>query len=104
MTNSRTEKLIFGGTSLLVFAFLYLPLFLIVLYAFNKTTINSWPFPGFSTRWFEKLADDPDVKDAAWLSVKIAVFSTALALLLGTSMAFAFARHRFFGREIVNFV
>ena len=77
MGQSRASKWVFGGTAALVFAFLYLPLFLIVLYAFNKTTINSWPFPGFSTRWFEKLAHDPDVKDAAWLSVKIAVFSTA---------------------------
>src|SRR3954452_13712060 len=104
MGESRVSKWVFGGTAALVFAFLYLPLFLIVLYAFNKTTINSWPFPGFSTRWFSKLADDPDVKHAAWLSVKIALFSTALAVVLGTSMAFAFARHRFFGREIVNFV
>ena len=56
MTGSRAERWIFGGTSALVFAFLYLPLFLIVLYAFNKTNINSWPFPGFSTQWFDKLA------------------------------------------------
>ena len=50
---------IFGGTSALVLAFLYLPLFLIVLYAFNETNINSWPFPGFSTRWFDKLVPRP---------------------------------------------
>jgi putative spermidine/putrescine transport system permease protein len=103
VTGSRAEKWIFGGTSALVFAFLYLPLFLIVLYAFNETTINSWPFPGFSTRWFDKLAHDPVPKDAAWLSVKIALASTAIALLLGTSMAFAFARYPFRGREAVNF-
>jgi putative spermidine/putrescine transport system permease protein len=103
MTGSRAEKLIFGSTSVLVFTFLYLPLALIVLYAFNETNINSWPFPGFSTRWFDKLANDPVPKDAAWLSVRIAVFATALALVLGTSMAFAFARFRFFGREFVNF-
>jgi putative spermidine/putrescine transport system permease protein len=103
MGGSRAEKLIFGGTSLIVFVFLYLPLFLIVLYAFNETNINSWPFPGFSTRWFDKLAHDPVPKEAAWLSVRIALFSTALALVLGTSMAFAFARHHFFGREFVNF-
>ena len=48
-----------AATSALVFAFLYLPLVLIVLYAFNKTNINSWPFPGFSTRWFDKLAPRP---------------------------------------------
>jgi putative spermidine/putrescine transport system permease protein len=103
MTGSRAERWIFGGTSALVFAFLYLPLFLIVLYAFNKTNINSWPFPGFSTKWFDKLLHDPVPKDAAWLSVRIAVASTALALLLGTSMAFAFARFQFFGRELINF-
>ena len=103
MTGSRAEKWIFGATSALVLAFLYIPLLLIVLYAFNKTNINSWPFPGFSTKWFDKLFHDPVPKEAAWLSVKIALASTAIALLLGTSMAFAFARHRFFGREVVNF-
>jgi putative spermidine/putrescine transport system permease protein len=103
MGGSRAEKLIFGGTSAVVFVFLYLPLLLIVLYAFNETNINSWPFPGFSTRWFDKLAHDSVPKDAAWLSVRIALFATALALVLGTSMAFAFARFRFFGRELVNF-
>jgi putative spermidine/putrescine transport system permease protein len=103
VTGSRAEKLIFGGTSALVFVFLYLPLVMIVLYAFNDTTINSWPFPGFSTQWFDKLAHDSVPKDAAVLSVKIALFATGLALVLGTSMAFAFARYTFFGREIVNF-
>ena len=103
MTSSRAERWIFGGTSALVLVFLYLPLGLIVLYAFNKTNINSWPFPGFSTQWFDKLLHDPVPKEAAWLSIRIALASTALALLLGTSMAFAFARYRFFGREVVNF-
>jgi putative spermidine/putrescine transport system permease protein len=100
---SRAERWGFGAVAFLVFLFLYLPLVLIVLYAFNETTINSWPFPGFSTRWFEKLADDPAPRDAAWLSVKVATLATVCALLLGTSMAFAFARFRFFGREAVNF-
>jgi putative spermidine/putrescine transport system permease protein len=99
----RGSKLGFGVSAALVLAFLYLPLFLIVLYAFNKTTVNSWPFPGFSTRWFVKLWHDPAPKEAAWLSVKVALFSCAFALILGTAMAFAFARFRFFGREIVNF-
>jgi putative spermidine/putrescine transport system permease protein len=98
----RGSKIWFGLSATLVLLFLYLPLFLIVLYAFNKTTINSWPFPGFSTRWFVKLWHDPAPKDAARLSLEIAAFSTLFALVLGTGMAFAFARFRFFGREIVN--
>jgi putative spermidine/putrescine transport system permease protein len=103
MRASRAQRWGFGAAGLLVFAFLYLPLAMIVLYAFNKSTINAWPFPGFSTRWFERLADDSAAKDAAWLSVRIALFSTAFALVLGTALAFAFARFRFPGREPVNF-
>ena len=100
----RISRWVYGGTAALVYLFLYLPLFLIVLYAFNKTTINSWPFPGFSTRWFTTLAHDPAPKNAAWLSVQIALFSTFFALVLGTGMAFAFARFKFFGESTVNFV
>ena len=103
MSGSRAEKWIFSATRALVLLFLYVPLLLIVLYAFNKTNINSWPFPGFSTKWFDKLLHDPVPKDAAWLSARIALAATTLALLLGTGMAFAFARFRFFGREVVNF-
>ncbi|HEX8855692.1 MAG TPA: ABC transporter permease [Thermoleophilaceae bacterium] len=102
MTSTRS-KWIFGGTAALVFLFLYLPLALIVLYAFNKTNVNAWPFPGFSTHWFEKLWHDPEPKNAAWLSVKIATLSTIFALVIGTGMAFAFARFRFFGKEGLNF-
>jgi putative spermidine/putrescine transport system permease protein len=93
----------FGLAAALVFLFLYGPLLLIVLYAFNKSTINAWPFPGFSTRWFTTLFHDPVPRQAAWLSVRIALAATALALVLGTCLAFAFARHRFRGREGMNF-
>jgi putative spermidine/putrescine transport system permease protein len=99
----RLQKGIFGGTAALLLLFLYLPLAIIVLYAFNKSNINAWPFPGFSTRWFTKAFDDPDVRNAVWLSVRIALVATALALILGTSLAFAFARYRFRGREALNF-
>ena len=103
MRATLAEKLGFGAMSVLVFGFLYLPLALIVLYAFNKTNINSWPFPGFSTRWFDKLSHDQSPRDAAWLSVKIAAMATGAALVLGTSLAFAFARYRFRGQQVINF-
>jgi len=93
----------FGLAAALVFLFLYGPLLLIVLYAFNKSTINAWPFPGFSTRWFTTLFHDPVPREAAWLSVRIALAATALAVVLGTCLAFAFARHRFRGSEGMNF-
>ena len=101
--SSRLERWSVSLVAVFVYLFLYLPLLLIVLYAFNKTTINAWPFPGFSTRWFNTLAHDPEPRQAAWLSVKIAVAATAMALLLGTSMAFAFARFKFKGGQAINF-
>jgi putative spermidine/putrescine transport system permease protein len=101
--STRASRLLFRGSAALVYAFLYLPLFLIVLYAFNKTNINSWPFPGFSTKWFDTAFHDATPKDALWLSVRIAAIATAIALVLGTALAFAFARFRFPGREAVNF-
>ena len=104
MTVSMRSRVGFGLAAAFAFAFLYLPLVLVVLYAFNKTNINSWPFPGFSTHWFDVLAHDPAPREAAWLSVKIALFSTALALVLGTGLAFAFARFDFFVMQVVNFV
>jgi len=75
------SRLGFGAAA--AFAFLYLPLVIVVLYAFNATNINSWPFPGFSTRWFDTLWHDPAPREAAWLSVRVALFSTAFALLRG---------------------
>jgi putative spermidine/putrescine transport system permease protein len=102
--NGRGSRWAFGGIAALVFLFLYGPLVLIVLYAFNKTTINSWPFPGFSTRWFSTLFHDPTPRDAAWLSLRIALAATGLAVVLGTSLAFAFARYRFRGQGALNFV
>jgi putative spermidine/putrescine transport system permease protein len=103
VSGGRLERWSFGLMSALVFVFLYLPLALIVLYAFNETNINSWPFPGFSTRWFDKLAHDPAPRDAAWLSVQIAFVATLFAVVLGTSLAFAFARYRFRGQQLINF-
>lgn len=103
MGTSAASRWGFRVAAGLVFAFLYFPLILIVLYAFNKTNINAWPFPGFSTKWFDALVHDSAPRHAAWLSVRIALFSTILALALGTGMAFAFARFRFFGMQAVNF-
>lgn len=103
MSGSRASRWGFGAAAALVFGFLYLPLALIVLYAFNDTNINAWPFPGFSTRWFDKLANDPVPREAAWLSVQVAFCATLLALLLGTAMAFGVARYRFRGKGALNF-
>jgi putative spermidine/putrescine transport system permease protein len=89
---------------LLVLAFLFVPILLIMLYAFNTSTIQSWPLPGFTFKWFPETWNDQEVREALLLSIKAGLIATAIALVLGTAASFAVHRFRFFGREVVSFV
>ena len=82
------------------FAFLYLPIALVVLYSFNDSRlVTVWG--GFSLRWYGELLRSGDVLDAAWLSVRIATASATAATVLGTLAGFALARMgRFRGRAL----
>ncbi len=88
----------------LTLAFLYVPLLVIALYAFNDRRVQAWPIDGLSTQWFSKAFHNPGVRDALWTSVKAAVGATAIAMLLGTLAAIAVSRFRFFGREAISFL
>jgi len=88
----------------LVLAFLFVPILIIMLYAFNTSTIQSWPLPGFTFKWFPETWNDPEVRDALLLSIKAGLIATAIALVLGSAASFAVHRFRFFGREVVSFV
>ena len=88
----------------LILAFLFVPIFIIMLYAFNTSTIQSWPLPGFTFKWFPETWNDPEVRDALLLSIKAGLIATAIALVLGSAASFAVHRFRFFGREVVSFV
>jgi putrescine transport system permease protein len=76
-------------------AFLYLPILTMVAYSFNASRLPT-VWGGFSTRWYARLLDDPDVLDAALLSLKIAALSATLATLVGVFAAFALVRYRQF--------
>jgi putative spermidine/putrescine transport system permease protein len=87
-----------------VVLFLWLPLGIILVYAFNTSNIQSWPIPGVTLRWFRVAWNDPDARDALLLSLKAALAATAIALVLGTMAAVAISRFQFFGREIFSFL
>jgi putative spermidine/putrescine transport system permease protein len=84
--------------------FLYVPLIVIALYAFNSTRVQKWPPAGLTFDWFTKAFDNPGVRDALWTSVRAGLGATAVALVLGTLASIAVARYRFFGREAVSFL
>ena len=88
---SRTTGALLRIWSLLVVLFLYVPLAVIVLYAFNRSNVQTWPIKHFSTRWFSVAWNDQEVRDAFTLSFKVACAATAVALVLGTAAAFAVA-------------
>jgi putative spermidine/putrescine transport system permease protein len=88
----------------LILAFLFVPILIIMLYAFNTSTIQSWPLPGFTFKWFPETWNDPEVRDALLLSIRAGLIATTIALVLGSAASFAVHRFRFFGREVVSFV
>ena len=88
----------------LVLAFLFVPIVLIVLYAFNFSNIESWPISHFSLRWFSVAWHDPQVRGAFLLSVRVGLIATVLALLLGSAVAYALYKFTFFGRDAISFL
>ena len=88
----------------LIVLFLLFPIALICLYAFNPSNVQSWPLDGLSTKWFSSTFHNQAMRDALWLSVRAALISTGIAVLLGSMAAFAVQRFRFFGREAVSLV
>src|SRR5262249_17821864 len=86
----------------LVLAFLFIPFVLIVLYAFNQSSIERRPSSHFTLHRFSLAWHDPEVRAAFLLSVRVGLFATALALLLGSAIAYALYKFRFFGREAIS--
>jgi putative spermidine/putrescine transport system permease protein len=86
----------------LTLAFIYFPLLVIALYAFNERRIQAWPITGLTLHWWERALDNPGARDALVTSLKAATGATVLALLLGTALALAVSRYRFFGRETIS--
>jgi putative spermidine/putrescine transport system permease protein len=90
--------------AILIVAFLWLPLVIMVVYAFNSSNVQSWPIPGLTTHWFSVAWHDSEVRDSLWLSVKAGLAATGIALVLGTMAAFALSRFRFFGQDAISFL
>jgi putative spermidine/putrescine transport system permease protein len=85
-----------------VLAFLFVPIVLIVLYAFNSSNIESWPIAHLTLHWFSVAWHDEQVRSAFLLSVRVGLIATALALLLGSAVAYALYKFTFFGRGAIS--
>jgi len=90
--------------ALITLIFMYVPLALVVTYAFNQSGTQTWPPTGFTLQWVQDALKNTGLQQAFLTSVGAAVGATLVALLLGTLAALAVSRHRFFGRETISFV
>ncbi|MFO1037958.1 MAG: ABC transporter permease subunit [Geminicoccaceae bacterium] len=84
------------------FAFLYLPIVLLVIYSFNASKlVTVWG--GFSLQWYGVMLQNQQLLDAAWVTLRVAALSSTLALILGTMAGIVLTRiARFPGRTLFS--
>jgi putative spermidine/putrescine transport system permease protein len=103
MVESRLTRYLLRGAVFLTLGFIYVPLIVIGLYAFNESVTQGWPIESFSTKWFSVAWENDDVRDALKMSVLAGLGATAIAVVLGTLASLAVSRYQFFGREVISF-
>ncbi|HVD24706.1 MAG TPA: ABC transporter permease [Gaiellaceae bacterium] len=104
MAESPTARLLLRLGSGLTLAFIYVPLFVIAIYAFNENISQTWPIDQYTTKWFRIAWEDDEVRSALLLSLKAGLGATAIALVLGLLASLAVARYDFFGKETISFL
>jgi putrescine transport system permease protein len=84
------------------FAFLSLPIVILVIYSFNASKlVTVWA--GFSTKWYASLLQNQSILDAAWVTIRVAFLSASFATVLGTLAAITIVRMgRFWGRTLFS--
>jgi len=99
---SRTAKVGLLAIVGFILAFMYIPLFVVIINSFNEAQLSSWPIENFSLYWWEFAATYEPIRLALLNSVIVATAAMVIASLLGTLVAFALNRYEFFGKSTVN--
>ena len=100
---SRPARIALRLAAALGFALIYLPLLIVLLNSLNPSRSAGWPPPGLTLRWWSAAGHNAGALGALWTSVQAGLAATAIALALGTLLAFAVHKHAFFGRSAVSF-
>ncbi|MBD2102218.1 ABC transporter permease [Leptolyngbya sp. FACHB-261] len=88
-----------GAWTLLTYAFLYLPISVLIVLSFNHSKILSLPLKGWTLDWYQTALNDQALRSAFANSLKVAAVATVLATLFGLLAAFAIYRYQFFGKK-----
>jgi putative spermidine/putrescine transport system permease protein len=104
MVQSRWMRTLLRVGTGFTLVFIYFPLAVLALYAFNRSRVSRWPIDGLSLEWVRRAFHSSGARAALGTSIRVGIMATVVALLLGSLAAFAVARYRFFGRDVVSFL
>lgn len=102
MTMTRGTRALLAALAIVVGAFVYVPLAIILINSFSVDRVLSWPPSGLTLEWWGKAFENEGVRSAILTSVEVGLIATLIALVLGTMLALALGRYRFFGRESIS--
>ena len=90
-----------SGTAWVVYAFFYAPIVLLVVFSFSDDrNVGRWG--GFTLSWYEQFIDHSQLQNSLWVSIRVALLSTAISVVLGTLAALALERFRFRGQRVFD--
>jgi spermidine/putrescine transport system permease protein len=94
---SRERNPLLSAYAMLVYAFLFLPILILIVYSFNAAP-RGLIWAGFTLDWYPKLLENDELLDALWVTLRIGVVAVVVSTILGSLLGLGLARLRFRGR------
>ncbi len=102
MAASKSGRTVLWGMFWLLVVFLYAPILILIIFSFNDRELVSFPWQGFTTRWYEQFVQNPEILGALKTSAWIAAISSIITTVLAVPASIAMQRRRFFGKGLVS--
>ena len=95
-------RAVLSGWAVLVYLFLFVPIGLLVAFSFNSNKYGTFPFTGWTTKWYGQVFGDYQIKDALTTTLRVALFVTIISTIVGTAAAFPLVRSKLRFRSAVR--
>jgi putative spermidine/putrescine transport system permease protein len=99
---SRVSKLALVAIVAVILVFMYAPLTVLIMNAFNESQMSAWPIREYSLRWWEVAYQSEIIRSALLNSAIVAFGAMLIAMVLGSLVAFALSRYDLFGKSTIN--
>ena len=95
-------RAILSSWAAVVYLFLFVPIGLLVAFSFNSNKYGTFPFTGWTTKWYGQVFNDYQIKDALTTTLRVAIFVTIISTIVGTAAAFPLVRSKLRFRSAVR--